>query len=33
MRHAKLRPGKALNEKALGDLIAVAYRDIRKRLK
>jgi len=32
MRHVKLRPGKALNDKALGDLIAAAYRDIRKRL-
>jgi hypothetical protein len=32
MRHVKLRPGKALNEAAFGDLIASAYRDIRQRL-
>lgn len=32
MRHVKLRPCVALNEKALEDLIAAAYRDIRKRL-
>jgi len=32
MRHVKLRPGTALNEKALEALIAAAYRDIRKRL-
>ncbi len=32
MRHVKLRPGKPLNEKALGEMIAAAYRDIRKRL-
>lgn len=33
MRHAKLRPGKPFNEKALNALIAAAYKDIRKRLK
>jgi hypothetical protein len=33
MRHVKLRPGKPLDEKALGALIAAAYRDIRRRLK
>jgi hypothetical protein len=33
MRHVKLRPGKAVNEKALNDLIAAAYKDIRQRLK
>lgn len=32
MRHVKLRPGEALDEAALADLIAVAYRDIRDRL-
>jgi hypothetical protein len=32
MRHVKLRPGKALNDAALGDLISAAYRDIQKRL-
>jgi len=32
MRHVKLRPGKALNDKALCELIAAAYRDIRQRL-
>ena len=32
MRHVKLRPGKKLNDKALGDLIAAAYHDIRQRL-
>jgi hypothetical protein len=32
MRHVKLRPGVALDEKALEALIAAAYRDIRKRL-
>jgi hypothetical protein len=32
MRHVKLRPGKKLNEKALGDLIAAACHDIRQRL-
>lgn len=32
MRHAKLRPGRALNDKALSALIAAAYRDIKKRL-
>lgn len=32
MRHVKLRPGNEVNEKALNDLIAAAYRDIRKRL-
>jgi len=33
MRHVKLRPGKALDEEALRDLIAAAYGDIQKRLK
>ena len=32
MRHVKLRPGKELNVEALSDLIALAYRDIRRRL-
>ena len=32
MRHVKLRPGVALDEKALAELIAAAYRDIQKRL-
>ena len=32
MRHVKLCPGKKLNDKALGDLIAAAYHDIRQRL-
>lgn len=32
MRHVKLRAGKKPNDKALSDLIAAAYRDIRKRL-
>ena len=32
MRHVKLRPGAALDEQALTDLIAAAYGDIRKRL-
>jgi len=32
MRHVKLRHGKKLNEKALSDLIAAAYHDIRQRL-
>jgi hypothetical protein len=32
MRHAKLRPGKELDDKALGDLIPAAYDDIRRRL-
>jgi len=32
MRHVKLRPGVALNEKALNALIESAYRDICKRL-
>jgi len=32
MRHVKLRPGAALNEKALAALISAAYRDIKKRL-
>ena len=32
MRHVKLRPGKALDDKALGELIAAAYHDIRQRL-
>jgi len=31
MRHVKLRPGKALNDKALRNLIVAAYRDIRQR--
>ncbi|HEY8948981.1 MAG TPA: DUF1801 domain-containing protein [Rhizomicrobium sp.] len=33
MRHVKLRPGEAGNDKALNDLIAAAYKDIRQRLK
>lgn len=32
MRHAKLRPGKVLDEEALRALIAAAYCDIRRRL-
>lgn len=32
MRHVKLRPGKELDDEALGDLIVAAYRDIRRRL-
>lgn len=32
MRHVKLKPGKALNDKALNVLITAAYRDIKKRL-
>jgi hypothetical protein len=32
MRHVKLRPGLAVNEPALGALIAAAYRDIVTRL-
>jgi hypothetical protein len=32
MRHMKLRPGKELNDGALGDLIAAACDDIRRRL-
>jgi hypothetical protein len=31
MRHVKLRPGKGLDEDALGDLILDAYRDIKHR--
>ncbi len=33
MRHVKLRWGEGVNEAALGDLIAAAYRDVRSRLK
>ena len=32
MRHVKLRPGADLNDKALNDLIAAAYEDIKRRL-
>ena len=32
MRHVKLRPGKALDEDALGALISAAHADIRRRL-
>jgi len=32
MRHVTLRPGEAVDEVALADLIAEAYRDIRRRL-
>jgi hypothetical protein len=32
MRHVKLRPGAALDDDALSDLIAAAYHDIRRRL-
>ena len=32
MRHVKLRPGQAVDDAALGALIAAAYRDIRARL-
>jgi hypothetical protein len=32
MRHVKLRPGKEPDIAALGDLVAAAYRDIRRRL-
>lgn len=33
MRHMKIRPGREVNDKALSDLIAAAYNDIRQRLK
>jgi hypothetical protein len=32
MRHVKLRPGQDVKEEALGELIAAAYDDIRRRL-
>lgn len=32
MRHVKLRPGMKVDEAALGELIAAAYADIRRRL-
>lgn len=32
MRHVKLRPGRMPDEAALGELVAAAYRDIRRRL-
>jgi hypothetical protein len=32
MRHVKLRWGEPVNEAALGEMIAAAYRDIRRRL-
>ena len=32
MRHVKLHPGRALDDAALSDLIAAAYRDIRVRM-
>jgi hypothetical protein len=32
MRHVKLRPGEELDADALGDLIAAAYDDVRRRL-
>ncbi len=32
MRHVKLRPGQERDENALGDLIAAAYDDIKRRL-
>jgi hypothetical protein len=32
VRHIKLRPGRMPDEAALGELIAAAYRDIRRRL-
>lgn len=32
MRHVKLRPGKALDDGALNDLILTAYHDIRRRV-
>lgn len=32
MRHVKLRPGRMPDEAALGNLVTVAYRDIRRRL-
>ncbi|HTT98223.1 MAG TPA: DUF1801 domain-containing protein [Rhizomicrobium sp.] len=32
IRHVKLKPGKALDDKALNALITAAYRDIKKRL-
>lgn len=32
MRHVKLRPGRDVDAKALGDLIDAAYRDIRRRV-
>jgi hypothetical protein len=32
MRHVKLRPGENLNAKALGNLIAAAYAEVRQRL-
>ena len=33
MRHVKLRPGKGVDDDALGELILDAYRDIKRRLK
>jgi hypothetical protein len=32
MRHVKLRPGKALNDEALAELIVASYHDTRRRL-
>lgn len=32
MRHVKLRPGQAVDDGALGDLVEAAYRDVRARL-
>lgn len=32
MRHVKIRPGAALDEQALADLVAAAYRDVRRRI-
>ena len=32
MRHVKLRPGRETDDAALGDLVAAAYKDIRRRL-
>ena len=32
MRHVKLRPGRIIDEGALGDLIAAAYEDMRQRV-
>ena len=32
MRHVKLRPGRELDDAALGDLIDAAYNDVRRRL-
>lgn len=33
MRHVKLRPGRPVDERALADLIGIAYADMRRRLR